>query len=95
MTVTSLVAVRRRLAPARWRRLHTVGIYAVWLIFFLCLIDSVGRKETAHPVLGYYVFVGVLLSALALRLVAWRQIPPGRASEADDRSAVDHHRPRR
>jgi DMSO/TMAO reductase YedYZ heme-binding membrane subunit len=95
MTVTSLVALRRRLAPVQRRRLHTVGIYAVWSIFFLCLIDSVGRKETAHPVLGYYVFVGVLLSAMALRLVAWRQIPPGRASEADDRSAVDHHRPRR
>ena len=73
MTVTSLVAVRRRLGPARWQRLHRVGIYAVWSIFFLCLIDSVGRKETAHPVLGYHLFVGVLLGAMALRLVAWRQ----------------------
>ena len=61
------------MSPVAWRRLHTIGIYAVWSIFFLCLIDSVGRKETAHPVLGYHSFVGVLLGAMALRLVAWRQ----------------------
>jgi hypothetical protein len=45
----------------------------VWTIFFLCLVDSVGRKETAHPVLGYYAFVAVLLAAMALRVLAWRQ----------------------
>ncbi|MEO8453269.1 MAG: ferric reductase-like transmembrane domain-containing protein [Gemmatimonadota bacterium] len=76
MTVSSLIAVRRRMAPAHWRRLHRVGIYAVWSIFFLCLIDSVGRKETDHPVLGYYLFVAVLVSAMALRFAAWRV--PGR-----------------
>jgi DMSO/TMAO reductase YedYZ heme-binding membrane subunit len=73
MTVTSLVAIRRRLGPRRWQRLHGAGIYVVWAIFFLCLIDSVGRKETAHPVLGYYAFIAVLLAAMALRLAAWRQ----------------------
>jgi DMSO/TMAO reductase YedYZ heme-binding membrane subunit len=73
MTVTSLVAIRRRMTPAAWRRLHGVGIYVVWSIFFLCLVDSVGRKETAHPVLGYYAFVVVLLGAMALRVLAWRR----------------------
>jgi methionine sulfoxide reductase heme-binding subunit len=73
MTLTSWVAIRRRLPPAYWRRLHAVGIYAVWTIFFLCLVDSVGRKETGHPLLGYYAFVAVLLAALALRLAAWHQ----------------------
>jgi len=73
MTVTSLIAIRRRIPPAQWRRLHRVGIYAVWTIFFLCLVDSVGRKETAHPVLGYYAFVAVLLTAMGLRLGAWRR----------------------
>lgn len=72
MTVTSLVAIRRRIGPTTWHRLHRVGIYVVWSIFFLCLSDSVGRKETAHPVLGYYLFIGVLVSAMALRFMAWR-----------------------
>ena len=61
MTITSWVAIRRRMTPSHWRRLHRIGIYVVWTIFFLCLVDSVGRKETAHPVLGYYAFVAVLL----------------------------------
>jgi DMSO/TMAO reductase YedYZ heme-binding membrane subunit len=73
MTVTSWVAIRRRMTPSHWRRLHRIGIYVVWTIFFLCLVDSVGRKETAHPVLGYYAFVAVLLAAMALRVLAWRQ----------------------
>lgn len=73
MTVTSVVAVRRRLPPAWWARLHRVGIWVVWAIFFLCLVDSVGRKETAHPLAAYWSFIAVLLAALALRAVAWRR----------------------
>jgi DMSO/TMAO reductase YedYZ heme-binding membrane subunit len=73
LTVTSWVRVRRRLVPAHWRRLHRVGIYVVWTIFFLCLVDSVGRKETMHPVLGYYAFIAVLLGAIGLRILAWRR----------------------
>jgi DMSO/TMAO reductase YedYZ heme-binding membrane subunit len=74
MTVTSLVAVRRRMAPAAWRRLHGVGIWVVWSIFFLCLVDSVGRKQTTHPILGYYAFIAVLLTAMALRIGASRRL---------------------
>lgn len=81
LTLTSWIAIRRRMAPTHWRRLHRTGIYVVWTIFFLCLVDSVGRKETAHPILGYYAFIAVLLGALALRVRA--------------RRPVDHHPPRR
>ena len=73
MAVTSLVAVRRRMAPAHWRRLHGTGIYVVWSIFFLCLVDSVSRKETDHPVAAYLVFIAVLLGAMALRLASRRR----------------------
>jgi len=84
MAVTSAVAVRRRIAPITWKRLHTTGLYAVWSIFFLCLIDSVGRKETDHPITAYYTFIAVLVAAMALRLTAVRQrLNQGpRASEA-------------
>jgi hypothetical protein len=72
MTVTSLMAIRRRIAPRTWKRLHTVGLYAVWSIFFLCLVDSVSRKETDHPFVAYYAFIAILLAAMALRLTARR-----------------------
>jgi DMSO/TMAO reductase YedYZ heme-binding membrane subunit len=81
MAVTSLIAVRRRIAPAHWRRLHTAGIYVVWSIFFLCLVDSVSRKETNHPVTAYYVFILVLLAAMALRIAALRHRTSGRAHD--------------
>jgi len=45
----------------------------VWAIFFLCLVDSVGRKTTAHPVLAYHTFIAVLLLGLGLRVCAARQ----------------------
>ena len=73
MTATSLIAVRRRIPPRAWKRLHTVGLYAVWSIFFLCLIDSVSRKETDHPVVAYYAFIAVLVAAMTLRLTALRR----------------------
>jgi DMSO/TMAO reductase YedYZ heme-binding membrane subunit len=81
MTVTSAIAVRRRMTPIAWRRLHRTGLYAVWSIFFLCLVDSVSRKETLHPIAGYYAFIAVLLAGMALRLGAARRLPsPGRGA---------------
>jgi len=73
MTVTSLDALRRRLGQTAWKRLHTTGLWVVWAIFFLCLIDSVGRKATDHPVLMYHLFIAVLLLGLGLRVSAARQ----------------------
>ena len=74
MTVTSLVAVRRRMRPAHWRRLHRTGLYVVWSIFFLCLVDSVSRKDTDHPILAYGTFIAVLLAGMALRVTAARRL---------------------
>jgi len=73
LTITSADMLKQRLSPIAWRRLHTTGIWVVWSIFFLCLIDSVGRKNTNHPVLAYYTFIAVLLAGVGLRLVAARR----------------------
>lgn len=72
LTLTSLHAVRQRLNPAAWHRLHRTGIWVVWAIFFLCLVDSVGRKTTNHPLLAYYLFIAVLLVGLVMRVAAAR-----------------------
>ena len=73
LTVTSIESIKQRLSPTAWQRLHTTGIWVVWAIFLLCLIDSVGRKTTAHPVLAYYTFIAVLLAGVGLRLAAARR----------------------
>lgn len=73
MTLTSAGQVRRRLDPAIWKRLHVTGLWAAWAIFFLCLVDSVGRKETAHPVLAYGIFIATLLAGAGLRFAVWRR----------------------
>ena len=70
MAVTSAITVRHRIAPAHWRRLHTVGLYTVWSIFFLCLVDSASRKETSHPIAAYGVFITILLGGMAVRVRA-------------------------
>lgn len=68
MTVTSFDRLRRALGPVRWKRLHTTGLLVVWAIFFLCLVDSVGRKTTDHPTLEYHVFIALLVVAMLLRI---------------------------
>jgi sulfoxide reductase heme-binding subunit YedZ len=73
LTITSAEALKRRLGPNAWQRLHTIGIWVVWAIFFLCLVDSVGRKTTAHPLLAYYTFIAVLLVGMGLRVFAARR----------------------
>lgn len=70
MTLTSIVVLRRGIGETWWKRLHTTGIYFVWGVFFLCLVDSVGRKATAHPLLAYHVFIAALLVAMGVRLGA-------------------------
>jgi DMSO/TMAO reductase YedYZ heme-binding membrane subunit len=70
LTITSLDALKQRMGPVAWQRLHTTGIWVVWSIFFLCLVDSVGRKATNHPVLAYYTFIAVLLLGVGLRVLA-------------------------
>ena len=71
MTITSLEALHRRLGPRWWGRLHRTGLWVVWAIFFLCLVDSVGRKASRHPGLEYVPFIAALVLAFGLRLAAW------------------------
>jgi methionine sulfoxide reductase heme-binding subunit len=73
MTLTSAEALRQRLGEVAWNRLHRTGIWFVWAVFFLCLVDSVGRKQTAHPVSAYYLFIAALLLGLGLRVAAARR----------------------
>lgn len=72
MTLTSMGRLRRALGVRIWSRLHRVGLHAVWAVFFLCLVDSAGRKESLQPALQYGVFLAGLTGAAGLRLAVWR-----------------------
>lgn len=76
LTLTSFDLLRRRLSERAWQVLHRTGIWVVWAIFFLCLVDSVGRKDTEYPFLAYHLFIVVLLAGAALRIVAARRPGP-------------------
>jgi methionine sulfoxide reductase heme-binding subunit len=64
MTVTSFPKFRQMLSPARWRQLHTTGIYTLWFLPTFFFLDDVVRERDLFDALA----VGVLLSVLAVRL---------------------------
>lgn len=67
LTVTSFQWAARRLGRANWRRLHKVGVYAIWALATDIYLDSVkGGGDRTH-----YAALAVLFGALALRLAAW------------------------
>jgi methionine sulfoxide reductase heme-binding subunit len=80
MTATSFRWCSRYLSPVNWKRLHKVGIYAIWLLVTYIYFGSVrGSPDHLHE-----AGLAVLLAAWALRIVAraskWLQRPGGLVS---------------
>lgn len=63
LAATSNDAAQRWLGAERWRRLHTVGAYWLWVVFVL----SVAKRLSGGPI--YAVMLAVLVGALALRVL--------------------------
>ncbi len=62
MTITSFDPPRRWIGPKHWHRLHTTGMYLVWLIF----LETYGKGTLQN---GHYLpLVLLLIAAIALRL---------------------------
>jgi methionine sulfoxide reductase heme-binding subunit len=51
-----------------WKRLHTVGIYYVWMIFLLTYLGRLKAPHGAAPI--YYAMSALFVVALAVRLSA-------------------------
>ncbi len=62
MTITSFDRTAAWLGPRRWKRLHTVGAYYLWTIFF---VSFTPRAFGSPP---YAIFALGLLGVLVLRL---------------------------
>ncbi|MBI3770691.1 MAG: hypothetical protein HY271_19655 [Deltaproteobacteria bacterium] len=73
MTVTSFDRTAAWLGPRRWRRLHTLGVYYLWMIFALSYVP---RALVGSP--AYAPLAAGVIAALVLRLV----YRPGRARRA-------------
>lgn len=71
MTATSFDRTAAWIGPRAWRRLHTIGSYYIWLIFFISY-----APRAAIASLWYVPFVFILLAVVGLRLVVWLRRPP-------------------
>jgi DMSO/TMAO reductase YedYZ heme-binding membrane subunit len=65
MTATSNDAAVRALGPRAWKRLHTVGIYWIWIFFLETYWTRIARGE-----LFYVPFALAALAAVGLRIAA-------------------------
>lgn len=69
MAATSFRATATLIGPRNWKILHTIGIHWLWLQFVVAFGK---RAVSGGPI--YWAFLGVLIAALAIRLVAiWRK----------------------
>ena len=64
MTLTSFDTTAELIGPRAWQVLHTLGAYDIWLTFMV----AEGRRALNDSY--YWPFVGLLLAAMALRLLA-------------------------
>jgi sulfoxide reductase heme-binding subunit YedZ len=67
MALTSINAIRKRMRPMTWRRLHQFGIHLAWVPFFSTYALAIGSSIMfAVPTL-------VLLLIALIRFAAWRR----------------------
>ena len=76
MAATSNDASVRRLGARRWRALHAVGGWYVWLIF----TQSYAPRAAADP--AYAPFAALLVGVAGLRLARWQRVRRGAAQGA-------------
>jgi DMSO/TMAO reductase YedYZ heme-binding membrane subunit len=68
MTATSFDTTAAWLGPRRWKRLHTLGSYDLWLIFTVSYVP----RAFSRPLI-YGPFAVALIAALVLRLAPLRR----------------------
>ncbi len=64
MAATSFDRTAAWLGPRWWKRLHTAGLYYIWLIFTVTYLGD------GHPGPRQLFFLALLLGGLALRIIA-------------------------
>jgi methionine sulfoxide reductase heme-binding subunit len=75
MLVTSFDTSARAIGPRAWMRLHTAGIWFLWIMFAF----NFGKRVPGHP--GYLIAVVIALIALLIRIKG-RPISVARSAQA-------------
>ena len=75
MAATSNDRAQRALGR-NWKRLHTVGLYYVWAIFFLTYLGRLKAPHGAAPI--YYAMSALFVVALVVRLSTRLRSAPAR-----------------
>lgn len=70
MAATSFAPAARWIGPVAWRRLHTSGIYWLWLQFVIAF----GKRAAAGPL--YWAVLALFALALGMRILAWFKRAP-------------------
>lgn len=81
MTVSSFMPVRKRMRPKHWKRLHTIGIYSLWIYAYS--VYWWAHTYYADPDLVDHLYYWLGFAAWALRALAWRKKRWQRARQRD------------
>lgn len=76
MLATSFDATARALGPKLWARLHTAGIWYIWLMFVI----NFGKRIPQHP--SYTLAIVLALLTLWIRFMAGRMSPATTSAKA-------------
>ncbi|MFC0588691.1 hypothetical protein ACFFF7_04635 [Novosphingobium aquiterrae] len=71
MLATSFDATARAIGPVTWRRLHTTGVWFIWLMFLI----NFGKRIPAHP--SYALAIMLAFTALVVRVIGGRKNKAG------------------
>jgi hypothetical protein len=67
LALTSFRRTARRLGPANWRRLHKIGVYAIWLLATYIYASGFHYQHDGFHLAATSIFVAAWL----LRVAAW------------------------
>lgn len=86
MTITSFKFGRKHLSPKQWKRLHTIGIYSLWIYAFSVYWWALYYYP--DPLFIDYVYYWGGFFAWGLRAAAWRKKRRQRENNKDPRSST-------
>ena len=68
MVITSFKKVRSTISHRTWKTIHFVGLYYVWGVFIVDMVESYFIKDVKNAELLYIPFIIILSLAMGIRL---------------------------
>ena len=68
MLVTSFKKIRSSISPRTWKAIHFAGLYYVWGVFIVDMVESYFIKEIKNAEILYIPFIIILSLVMGIRL---------------------------